>query len=546
MKKIILMLSLLIFIFPMHAFAVEYDIEKTAITAELQEDGTVHVEERHTYQFEGEFSGISRTLIPKDNAVIEDVKAFEQGKELEVEQEDELYKVHRSGEDETVSVRLTYSIKGGVEVYSDVAQFYWPFFDSSNESDYENMTITVVPPEPSEAKAAYGYDAAYHTVDSGSDGTVVFDMGEVPEGKNGDIRVAYDSALFPQAELSSDEAMLTEILNDEAKLNEKMIARQERHELWSGLGPYITGAFFLLAFVLFLVGFRRRKETLREAERKRSGTGRFPETTMSLPAVLMFGNHGQVTIPMMTPALLELVRKGNVEEGPEGEFRAVNRETDYPHETLLMNWLFDEVGENGTFKVEDLEEYLEDEDHIESYQENFRLWSEAVKQEVKQYDLYEESTKARWTAGVAGLAILPFTILFPVYEVFIWMTAAIALFFYFLIFSLLYRPLTFEGQRLKQELEPLKTGDEWQQWEEKDQISAYLYQVGAGKRKSDVDLPASAVTVNDLAMFMILAGTLDQSFRQADQTASVSAATTGAGAGGGAGVGGGGGGSGAF
>ncbi|SIS43764.1 DUF2207 domain-containing protein [Salimicrobium flavidum] len=545
MKKIILILGVLLFVSPWTVLAVEYEIDRTNITAQLQDDGNVEVSETHTYTFDGEFNGITRELIPKEETSITDFQASEDGAELEIEREENLYKIHRTGEDETVTVDLTYIIEDGVEVYSDVGEFYWPFFDESNESDYENMTITVMPPEPSEAEAAYGFDAAYDTAEISSGGEVTFDMGEVSEGKNGDIRVAYDAALFSQAERTRDETMLPVIQSDKQELDEQMAARAERQERWSSMGPYIIGAFLLLALLISVTGWRKRQETVREAERQQSGIGQFPKTSMSLPATLMFTNHGQVTIPMMTSALLELVRKGYVEKVSEEEFRIVQRNTDYEHESLLMEWLFDEVGHDGMFHVEDLEVYLEDEENIEEYQNSFHSWSEGVKREVKQYDLYEDNTKPRWIAGIAALAVVPFAILFPVFGVYSWMVGAIVLFFYFLFFDIAYRPLTFEGQRIKQELEPLKTGDKWQEWEEKEQITAFLYQIGAGKRKPDNDLTLTAVTGNDLILFMVLAGTLDHSFEQADQHAAVSA-TTGAGAGGGAGVGGGGGGSGAF
>ncbi|SDJ62712.1 DUF2207 domain-containing protein [Salimicrobium halophilum] len=546
MRKIMLLLSLLMVAFPVGVFAVEYEIEETMITAELQNNGNVEVEERHTYNFEGEFNGITRTLIPKDHSDIENVTASEDGKDLEVEQEGNLYRIYRSGEDETVTIDISYIIEDGVEMFTDVGQFYWPFFDDRNESDYDDMTITVVPPEPTEAEAAYGYDEAYDTADISSGGEVTFRLGEVPSDRNGDIRVAYNAEVFPKAELTRDEDMLPTILGEKNELDEAAAIKQERQEFWRSAGPYIIGAFAVVAIILLLIGWRRRQETLVEAKRQMSASGQFPNSEMSLPAMLMFANYGQVTTPMITSSLLELVRKGCVEKVSDKEFRVVHRNTDYDHETDMIEWLFDEVGQEGTFHIEDLEVYLQEEENLERYQESFHSWSEAVKKERKQHHLYEKNTKARWVAGLAALAILPFIIIFPFYGVQGWMVGAIVLFAYFALFAGVYSPYTIEGQRLNQELKPLKAGDQWKDWEEKDQITAFLYQIGAGKRKPDVDLPTSAVTANDLVLFMILAGSLNHSFEEANQhTSAAASAGTGV-AGGGGGVGGGGGGSGAF
>ncbi|MBP3950154.1 DUF2207 domain-containing protein [Bacillus suaedae] len=51
-----------------------------------------------------------------------------------------------------------YLIEDGVTAYADVAEFYWPFFDDRNDSSYEQLTITVHPPEPTSGKIYYCND----------------------------------------------------------------------------------------------------------------------------------------------------------------------------------------------------------------------------------------------------------------------------------------------------------------------------------------------------------------------------------------------------
>ncbi len=106
----------------------DFSITNTEINAYLQENGDVQVQEQHTYRFEGDFNGITRSIIPKEQTKIEGFQAFENGKPLEVELEENVYKVYRSGSDQKILIDLTYTITNGVEVYTDLAQFYWPFF----------------------------------------------------------------------------------------------------------------------------------------------------------------------------------------------------------------------------------------------------------------------------------------------------------------------------------------------------------------------------------------------------------------------------------
>ncbi|WP_394219444.1 DUF2207 domain-containing protein [Halobacillus trueperi] len=550
MKKIIwsvFLFTLLLFI-PLHVFAVEFTIEETNIHANLKSDGSVDVKETHTYEFNDDFNGITRTLIPKETSSITGVKATENGSELPVEQEDNLYKIYRSGSDETVNIDLYYTINDGVEVFEDVGQFYWPFFDKSNESTYENLTITVEPPEPAEVLAAYGFDAAYDTETTTSDGKVIFHLGKVSTGTNGDIRVAYEASLFSDAPVTSFEPMLKEIQEDQAQLEQTIAARAESRNFWDNFAVYFHSALILVAAVLVIYALRKRHETVREAERQKSSTGSFPKEKMSLPAMMLFTNHGQLPISALTAALLDLVRKGNIEKISEQEFKLSHRQTDYPHEQRLIEWLFDQIADSDYLHLEDIEAYAEEKTNHEKYRLNLSAWQEKVKQEFREYDVKEKAHGPRWVAGASSLTTLPFIVLFPLYDLFLWMFVSILLFTFFLTFSIAYRPLNMEGRKLKEELKPLKISDQWKEWKKEDQTLALLYQVGMGKRNLPHHSPAPlSNSSDDWIMFLALSVAVQTSFERAGEHASVSASTGGISAGGGgAGVGGGGGGSGAF
>src|SRR5690625_2489640 len=155
MMSFILVLAALL-IFPLPALAVDYSIDQMQIDAYLLDDGNANVTEKQTYVFDGEFNGITRSLIPKEGTKIVNVEATENGEKRKIEQEDNEYKIYRSGKDEQVTIELSYTIEDSVERYPDVAQFYWPFFDKSNESDYEQLDVFVHPPEPTDKVIAFG------------------------------------------------------------------------------------------------------------------------------------------------------------------------------------------------------------------------------------------------------------------------------------------------------------------------------------------------------------------------------------------------------
>lgn len=533
---------LLILLLPLPVYAADYSIEETNITASLQADGKVMVEESHTYAFDGEFNGITRTLIPKQQGTeITDVRAEENGKALEVEREGDLYKVYRGGSDETITVDLFYTIENGMEHYADVSQFYWPFFDDRNESTYEDLTITVVPPAQTEAKVAFGYDAAYETEQLLDDGSVRYEMGEVPANEKGDIRVAYDASLFYAA--GNTKEMLGTILAEKKSLDDEAAEKKQREEQWGKIGAILTVSATALAVLLYGYGLRRRKMTGWDAERIKGGS-LFPDHSMSIPGMISFMKGGYMNHKALTAAMLDLVRKGLIEEQSKKVYKRLDRHPDHEHEQQLIEWLYDDIAQSDTLYIDDIERYAKNKENSETYRKRHHSWQKLVRKEVKEQSLYASSAVPRWTAGLTALGLFPFTILLPLNGTFLWMIFVILLLIYFLLFSIAYKPLNVEGRSLYDQLQPLKKDDDWETWEEEDRLKALLFQIGAGKRDPLSQPFPSSTQSSEIATYVVIGSYFETNFSDAQRHTTVSASSGSSSSGGG--TGGGGGGSGAF
>ncbi|MTW87339.1 DUF2207 domain-containing protein [Virgibacillus dakarensis] len=558
MKKLLALIVLLasIMISPLTTHAMEYSIDHMKIDAFLQKDGMVDVTEVQVYSFEGKFKGITRTLIPKKGTQIIDVKATENGKKLKVEQDDNEYKIYRKGKDEEVTINLTYTIKNGVQRYSDVGQFNWPFFDESNESDYEQFDVYVHPPQPTEDVIAFGDEEAFGTANINDGGIVHFAMGKVPEGSNGNIRVAYDAELFPGTALTKDKPMREEILAAKTELQEKQAAFEERKEFLANLAPYIVGVFVFYFLGLCFYAWQKKRVTGMEMERRFPAVYFIPKADMSMPATISFMNSGIIGAEALTAALMDLVRKGYVKRKNEDTFDVVHRNTDYQHENFLIHWLFDTIGKNGVFRLEDLEKYTKKKANQSKYRKDFETWKQAVQDEVKSHHLYKKKTKIRVWAGLSSILLIPLVILFGVHELFMWVFFSILLFIGLGLFALFYRPRTIKGTKVVQQWKAFKEKypeinvDEWNEQMDDDQKRAFIFGVGMNdkrmKKKNEQLLeaiPPTSYAGSDLVLFTAIAAA-STSFESANNTASAS--SPGGTPGGGAGVGGGGGGSGAF
>ncbi|WP_313237138.1 DUF2207 domain-containing protein [Sporosarcina ureae] len=453
MKWKLLLVALLAFlVLPTTAGAVDFSISDVKINAQLESDGTVQVKEQHTYDFDSEFNGIIREIQPKRGASIKDFTAFEKGKELEIEKRDTEYRVHRKGDSEVMIFDLQYTIRNGMEKYNDGAQFYWPFFDRRNETDYGKMTITIVPPSRASDVMFIGYDSAENTGKVQTDGTVVFSLGEVRAGDNGDIRVVYESSLFPEmTAVDSDiRPMLKKDQEMAAMSRQKFIQNQK---IIGTVGGVSTVAGILGVGFIGFIANTRRKRYVKEAHYQMESNGFYvPANDISLPALLLFKN-GVASVELMSAALLDLVRKGNVKQLSDEEFELVDANVRLEHEKQLIQLLFFQIGHDQKFTLSELKSYTKEKKNYEAFDKKFIMWKDLLKAELNEYDLKVKTTKERVILSLIGVLGIGFAISFINYELYVQLVIVGILTLVAFGFALFYSPYNYEGILLKLEWE---------------------------------------------------------------------------------------------
>ncbi|ANU28530.1 DUF2207 domain-containing protein [Planococcus versutus] len=551
-KRLAVLITLFLFtLFPLQALAVEYAISEVLIEAQVNADGTVDVTENHTYVFEDDFNGISREIIPKDGTAIQKFTGEENGKKLKVEREGNVYKIFRSGDDETVTIQLRYEIQNAVEKFEDGAEFYWPFFDDRNDSDYEQMVITVLPPAPTQQVEFVGYGEAYETGQLKEKGEVRFTMGKVPSGANGDVRVVFDAELFPTLS-EQNGSIKMEIADEKERLEDEALVFATRQNTGRSIGTSLLPAVAALLLAMTAWAWNRTRKTKQQAKPK---TDEFlvPQQKMSIPATLYFTQSSILTPAVTAAALMELVRKKNVEQLSEDQFRLINRKTEFDHESVLIELLFDKVGDDEFFKTQDLKNYTDNELNHAAYNDSITQWQQEVAAEVKQHNLYGKPLLLRWTVGFIGLALMGSAVFFGVMNLLLLMATALVLSILFVAFCF-YSPLVYEGHVIREEWKHLRLAMEnldnskWRALTSDEKMRAYAYVLGTDEKSTNEKTKRFTQAYSDTAFAnfgifynpVLLTGL----FIAANTSTSASASASGSISGGG--VGGGGGGSGAF
>lgn len=559
MMKGILILLIAVFLFlPNQANAVDFSIPEVTIDAYLQADGNAEVVEHHTYDFPGKFNGLIRGLIPKKGSKITDFKASEDGAVLEVEKIDGEYRIHRKGNKEIVNVEMTYTISKAVKKFEDGTEFYWPFFDDRNETDYGNLTVRIHPPERVKTAEFLGYGAAERSGSVDKDGVVTFAMGKVPSGTNGDVRVVYDNALFPQVTLVQGSALKE--MEKDRNMQAFLYDNRDVAGLWGWL---------LFGLLALFVAWGMLKMRIVKQRGQREAQAQFPEgffvpvEKLSMPATILYAKGGLFSSEMMVAALLDLIRKGHVEQLSEKDFRLVDGEVEFEHERALIDLLFRKAGDGTNFNMDDLVSYTKNELNHPAYNEGFAAWQKGVRDEVKEADLIEKKPQLRMNFILASIGFVVVAILFGIFSHFISMLFAIAATVITLVVGLVYRPRTQEGHVLYEEWQHFRNAfesfgdfnaEKWRSLPTDERLRAYTFGVGAQDIHIQSELDkfeqanarstesASGYGFNYMYVNPVLLTTV---FASATTTASASSSSYSA-SGGGGGTGGGGGGSGAF
>ncbi|WP_172643574.1 DUF2207 domain-containing protein [Sporosarcina sp. D27] len=451
MKRILLsvVMLVLLIVLPNPAFAEDFTINDFKIDAYLESDGNVQVKERLTYEFDGSFNGITRDLYPKEGSKISDLHAEEDGKSLKIEGNDGSYKIHRKAKDETVTIELTYTIVGGVEKYSDMAQFYWPFFDDRNETDFGNVTITVHPPEVTDDVIAMGYDAARGSEMTNEERPVVFNLGEVSAGTNADVRVGVDEALFTGAVRISDKKIRPELEKEQQSLIAAQDHYDKMHKLSGQVAPFIFGGAVLLLILIGVYAMRLQKKRREKAVLEYPEAYFVPEAIMSLPSTLRYTVPHVESTQVQTTALLDLLRKGYIERDGEDAFRVVSRDTEYEHERLLIEWLFDGFGDGQTFSYSNLEvlegDKLSVQQEVNKYNTLQSAWEKSIREEIDKNHMKGGGKGVRVLSVMVGFLLIAPMIVFGIYGQTMWLLFLIFPSLILVLFGLLYSPKTVKG-----------------------------------------------------------------------------------------------------
>ena len=215
---------------PGSACAASYTIPAVDIAAQAETDGSLHVVEQRTFDFEGEHTVVAWTFddLPEGSEiVVNSVRMVSMGADgaasgypqvlgsvpfvlswrdgggpggdaYSFDRARNTVYVFFDATDERRLIELDYTLIDGVTAYSDIGEVDWKFIDGEWAADSENVTLTVSLPVPSGATVepganvrAWGHGPGDGTVEVGDDGGVVYRIPRVEDGSFAEAHVIF-------------------------------------------------------------------------------------------------------------------------------------------------------------------------------------------------------------------------------------------------------------------------------------------------------------------------------------------------------------------
>lgn len=346
-------------LFPVSAVARSFSVERVDIDATVSSDGSLWVDEKRAYAFDGSFGGIywdvprgtyeGRAVEPEilsvsvksggqDMALVEGYDGEPGTYELSIEKDYYRLKLYWPAEDETVTFQVQYDLSELATRWQDVGELYWQYVpaDGGSGDEWHNIACTVHLPIPDGAAAVVGEDvrAWGHGPLDGElsvepDKVTLFSPG-VGAAEYLETRIAFPAEWLSDASVSG-EAHLDAIIAEEAEWAKDANSQRTKAHLTA----YGFPAFMCLAGIGSAVASLFYRKRIASLGPKPTFTDTYYRDvpTNDHPAVLgMLYRDGQVKAADFSATLMRLTDQGRIildaveveKEGKHGKTKRVH------------------------------------------------------------------------------------------------------------------------------------------------------------------------------------------------------------------------------
>ena len=443
---------------PDRAFARSYTMPKVDITAEVQTDGSLHVVESRTFEFDGDYTAVWWTFeglpgnaelqvngvrlttpqtaengeAPIDLSSVPFRSAWRDsgGPGEDAYSVDEVWDtvyVFFDASDETLVVTLDYTVVNGVQAFKDVAEVYWKYVGDQWEEASSDVSLALTLPVPQgeqvvpgENVRAWGHGPLDGTVTVNADGTVSYEVPRVRAGQYAEARVVFPVAWLSNLPSGDARAHRDELRLETVLAEEETWADQANRQRTLSLGFVIACGVACVALLAWALRtyFKHGKEHAPDF------TGDYwrdvPDPSVPPAVIGRLWRWDRESADDFTATLMHLAHVGalRIDKGsypdPEGDMvddyyltlqpAVANALTD-PIDRATVDLLFRDIAEGrGSLWFGSIQKYGED--HPQEFVDAMDAWQGLVSAETNERDFFELKSKRLQTRMFGAAVVL--------------------------------------------------------------------------------------------------------------------------------------------
>jgi uncharacterized membrane protein len=408
-----------------------YYMSSFKINAQLDSSGNMGIMEEITYEFDGSFRGVFRTLKTSGSDGIEAIEVYktQDGRlsqfvqnDTETENTYQLLdegdgirlKIFSTSEDESRTFVIRYKVLNAAVKYKDTGELYWKFMGEDTGVNINNfdLTITLPPGAGKDQLKVFGHGPLSGVSEIIDSQNVSLKIEKLLPHNFVEARVLFPTGLILDSKRIVDKEALADIMTEEKGFADE--ANTRRTKARTAVGFSLVYALFELLMIVYLY-FKYDKEYKANfvGEYFRELPGNYS------PAVLaVLWNFGKVNPRDITATMMDLVRRrylglnvqqreirGLIKHKVENEYVfELNKEVDLEamssHEKYLIDWLISTIGNGNSVSLKEIEQYSKTLKGAESFKADYDAWVGYVKIEAESLSFFDRNTMKGQIFGV--------------------------------------------------------------------------------------------------------------------------------------------------
>ncbi|HNU79316.1 MAG TPA: DUF2207 domain-containing protein [Bacillota bacterium] len=413
-----------------------YYMSSFKINAQLDSMGNMDIIEEITYEFDGSFRGVYRTLRTAGSDGIEAVEVYKKQPDMlspfvqDNSERDNTFqligedggiklKIFSAAVNESRTFILKYRVLNAAAKFNDIAEIYWKFMGEDTEVKIENFELVIKIPEGADKEQikVFGHGPLSGFSEIADSKTVVLRVDELPARNFVEARVLFPPELINDSKKVFNRDALAEIMSEEQGFADEANEIRTKARIIVGFS-FVYVLFELLMIVYLYFKFDKEYKAKFAGDYFRELPGSYS------PAVLaVLWNFGSVRPRDLTATLMDLVRRKYLElivekEEVNGLFGSradneyvfkLNKEADLmvlsPHEKYAIEWLIFRIGDGERVSLEDIENSSKTRESAIDFSRDYDIWTGLVKSEADSYSFFDKNTVKGILFGVLTAVI---------------------------------------------------------------------------------------------------------------------------------------------